>query len=290
MRDKMWCMKRTRSGTPKARALGAELRRMREARGVGVRELARRLGTDHSKLSRYESGSIVPPSEHVASVLTILGVAEAERDRLVETARGTEGTNWLSSGIEGVGQELMALLEMERTASTITDVATTTIPGLLQTSDYARQVMAGLPRHEIETRVAIRVGRSDVLKRRNGPELNVLLMENVLRAPIGGCETLVEQLHHVQEVAKLPAVTIRVLPADLECWHPAYTSAYIVFEFAKARPVVHLEQISSSVFLHEQRDVDAYMEASETLRNLALPAAESLDVLAGIVEEVESAR
>lgn len=286
----MWCMKRTSSSTPKARALGAELRRLREERGVGVRELARRLGTDHSKLSRYESGTIVPPSEHVASVLALLGVDETQRDRLIETARGAEGTNWLSSGIDGVGQELMALLEMERTASTITDVATTTMPGLLQTSDYARQVMAGLPRHEIETRVAIRVGRSDVLKRRNGPELNVLLMENVLRAPIGGHETLVDQLHHVQEVAKLPGVTIRVLPADLECWHPAYTSAYIVFEFAKARPVVHLEQISSSVFLHEQRDVDAYMEASETLRKLALTSAESSDVIASIAKEVESAR
>jgi transcriptional regulator with XRE-family HTH domain len=80
-------MTRTTGGTPKARALGAELREAREAAGRSLRALAQELDTNHVRLMRYETGKTVPPPEVVAAFVTALGVSAIERDRLVEMAR-----------------------------------------------------------------------------------------------------------------------------------------------------------------------------------------------------------
>jgi hypothetical protein len=54
-----------------------------------------------------------------------------------------------------------------------------TRPGLLQTADYARAILNGLP--DIETRIALRMGRSEVLRRsRNPARLNALIDDEVL--------------------------------------------------------------------------------------------------------------
>ncbi|WP_190817881.1 Scr1 family TA system antitoxin-like transcriptional regulator [Saccharopolyspora pogona] len=65
--------------------------------------------------------------------MTALGVSATERDRLVEMARDADAPN-LTADRSVVRQELTALIEFERTATRITNVATGLIPGLLQTS------------------------------------------------------------------------------------------------------------------------------------------------------------
>ncbi|WP_394378881.1 Scr1 family TA system antitoxin-like transcriptional regulator [Saccharopolyspora spinosa] len=59
-------------------------------------------------------------------------------------------------------------MEFERTATRIVDVETSIIAGLLHTSDYARAIMGVVPGHDLEARVATRVGRRDVLFRKEG--------------------------------------------------------------------------------------------------------------------------
>ncbi|WP_190817883.1 helix-turn-helix domain-containing protein [Saccharopolyspora pogona] len=56
-------MTRTTGGTPKARALGAELREAREEVGKSLRAVAQELDTDQVRRMRYETGKSVPPLE-----------------------------------------------------------------------------------------------------------------------------------------------------------------------------------------------------------------------------------
>lgn len=282
----IWCMAQTSGGSPKARVVGAELRKARQENGVGVRELARRLGTTHSKLSRYENGQSIASSEFVASTLTALGVPEAERERVLDLARGREWTNWLAPNAPGLHQELTTLIEFERSANHITEVSAMVMPGLLQTSDYARAVMADLPPADLETRVTLRVGRREVLNAKSAPQFESLIMESAVRLRIGGKPVMAEQLRHLVKMTEKPDITLRVIP-DLEAWHPGHAGSYILFGFPSSPPIVHLEHYNSRVFLHEHEDTCAYQDATDKLRDLAMSEEESGALISQVAGEME---
>ncbi|WP_461143793.1 DUF5753 domain-containing protein [Salinifilum aidingensis] len=183
--------------------------------------------------------------------------------------------------------ELTTLIEFERDASAISEIANMVIPGLLQTSAYARAVMLGAERDDVEARVALRMGRHERLTGEDAPEFTALVVESALRNPVGGWEVLSGQLAHLLKASEWSNVTIRVLPSTLAVWHPAHVGSYILFEFPKAAPIVHIEQYSLSVFLHDQQDVRAYVSATEKLRGLALDENSSRQLIAATKNEVE---
>jgi transcriptional regulator with XRE-family HTH domain len=280
-------MTRTTGGTPKARALGAELREAREAAGKSLRTLAHELDTNHVRLMRYETGTSVPAPEIVAALVTALGVSATERDRLVEMARDADTPNWLTADRAGVRQELTALIEFERTATRITNVATGLIPGLLQTSDYARAVMRGKPVGEVEKLVLMRLGRREILSGRNAPGLTAIIAENALREPIGGYAVMAEQLRKVEELAGWRNIEVRVVASGSTVWHPGHVGPFVVFEFPKARPIVHLEHYRSSAFLYNPGLAQEYLDAITTLLALAMDEQESVEFIAKVAEEME---
>ncbi|SFP04858.1 Helix-turn-helix domain-containing protein [Saccharopolyspora antimicrobica] len=101
--------------TPKARALGAELRECRRDAGLTQQELADQIGVSHVSVSRYESGTRLPKPEDVAQILATLGVNGQRYAELVDMARGAEHPNWLvASGVTGIRRELTTLIELER--------------------------------------------------------------------------------------------------------------------------------------------------------------------------------
>ncbi|MDI2028629.1 helix-turn-helix transcriptional regulator [Saccharopolyspora sp. TS4A08] len=272
--------------TPKARALGAELRECRIEAGLTQHELAARIGVSHVSISRYETGTRSPRPEDAAQLLATLGVAGQRYSELVELARGAEQSNWLETGVNGLRRELMTVIEFERIATRIVDVETNIVPGLLQTADYARAIMGEVPGADLEARVALRVGRAAILNRKGAPNLVAIVSEVALRQRIGGAEVMVDQLRHLLKAAELPNVTIIVLPAVSERWHPAHAGAFILFEFPKGDPIVHLEHFASGAFLHA-KEVAAYRRAVDTLQEVAMDEETSARLIATISDELE---
>ncbi|NHD16759.1 MULTISPECIES: helix-turn-helix transcriptional regulator [unclassified Actinopolyspora] len=271
---------------PKARALGAELRECRIAAGVKQRELANQLDVSYVSISRYETGARTPKPEDVAQILATLGVVGAKYDELVDMARDADQPNWLDTSHTGIRRELTTLIEFERTAQRITDVATIVIPGLLQTSDYARAIL-GETSNDVDARVAMRVGRRDALMRRDAPEFVALIWEVALREPLGGYRTMVDQLHHITAMAERPNITVQILPAGSTRWHPAHAGSFILFNFPKSAPIVHVEHFHSTAFLHKEKDVLAYEAATTTLQQLAMSPEDSVGLIAKIRDEME---
>ncbi|GAA4611115.1 hypothetical protein GCM10023108_54240 [Saccharopolyspora hordei] len=202
-------------------------------------------------------------------------------------ARSAAEPNWLSSGASGIRRELTTLIEFERTATHIVEVAPMIVPGLLQTADYARTIMSGMPSAELETHVTMRVGRRDVLTRRKPVSFEAFVAEHVLHMPIGGAEVMADQLHHMAKMAELPNVTLRVVPSQLQGWHLALEGAFILFEFPKASPIVNLEHYRSSAFLYDEGDVADYAQAVDSLREAAMSPADSQRLIATCVDEME---
>ncbi|HEY8371350.1 MAG TPA: helix-turn-helix transcriptional regulator [Pseudonocardiaceae bacterium] len=278
------------TSTAKARALGAELRAAREQAGLSLRALGEKLGKSFTTLSKWENGRLTPRPEEVASYLTALGVRGERLDELVEMARDADAPVWVSWRMPDLQQQVSALLEFERTATRIVDVSPLLIPGLLQTSGYTRAVMTagGVPRSEIETRVAIRMGRRDVLTRTDDPvSLLALVGETALRTLVGGPRVMLDQLRHLLKMAELPNVDLRVVPAALD-WNPVLEGAFHLIEFAEADPIVHLEVRGSALYFHELQDVQGYQEATVSLLELAMSPEESAEFIAQEAKRMEA--
>src|SRR4051794_16909083 len=129
--------------TPRARALGFGLRRCREARDFGVRQLARLIGVHAQELSNWEYGKRIPKVEQVALLMGVLVVEPVERARLLELARTAREPSWLEKMVPGVGSSASSYAENERAATAVFDWEPAVIPGLFQTPDYIRALLGG---------------------------------------------------------------------------------------------------------------------------------------------------
>lgn len=270
------------------RELGAEIAAARRAANLGVRELARsaELST-HSRLSELERGKRLLAIDELERILDVLAVTASERERLMSLARSADGPGQLNVGVPGVNATLAQLIDHERAAIRITDAAPLLIPGLLQTSDYARAIMAAEP--DSELRVTLRSGRRDILTRERQPvELLALIDSEALVRPVASPLVMLDQLRHILRLADLRNVTVQVVSSTTTGYHPMLAGPFELLEFAKAAPVVLLDHHSSSAFLWEPEDVARFIQAADLVRTKAMTPARSAEVIAKIVNGLES--
>lgn len=275
--------------TPRARALAAAIRTVREESGISGRELSKRLGMSHGTISHWETGRRVPAPEDVASMLAVAGVTGEERRRLVDLARHASEPNWLAVGIPGIPQQLAGVVECERAASTVVQWSPMAVPGLLQITEYARaaSIAAGLPTNEIETRAMVRASRREVLTRRSPLRFHALIGEYALRDQIGTAEVMADQLVHLRDLAGRENVTIQVVPSFVG-WHPGLVGPFILYEFPDSPATVHFEHYSSGAFVVDVVDVQEYRQAIDAIGKLALSPEASAELIRSIAEEKEN--
>jgi transcriptional regulator with XRE-family HTH domain len=268
--------------TPRSRALGNALREVRLDRNFGLRQFAKEIGRDASLLSRWETGERTPAPTEVARILGKLGVTGDRFDDIVELAEHTDDSRWLATTLPAQRAQLAALLDFERSAGVITDSSPLLIPGLVQTSDYTRAIMSAggtMPAEEVSTRVAVRMGRREVLTRREPARFVGLIGEAALRQRIGSREIMAEQLGFLLEMAERPNVDIRVMPFDSD-WHPGLDGPILLIESATEAPVIHLEVRGTGLFLHTRSDVNNYRQAVDSVSEQAINAESSLTLIA----------
>ncbi|MEV0055553.1 helix-turn-helix transcriptional regulator [Saccharopolyspora shandongensis] len=282
-------MTRTRGGSPKARNLGAELRKVRTDAGFNQRDLAQKLEVPRPRLQRWENGTTVPSTAEVSAFLAICGVVNGpERDRLVELVEDVGAGGWITSDITGVRTELTTLIEFERTCTSVLNVSPLLVPGLLQTAGYVRAIMTGTKMDEVDKRVGIRLGRQEVITRRkNALPYVAIIGEWALREPMGGPDVMAEQLRRIAELSERPNIEVHILPQGFTTAHPAHMGSFVLFEFAKAAPIVHLEHYGSAAFLDATKEVAAYQRAGDLLRNAALSESDSRALIAEIATAME---
>lgn len=280
----LWCMPGT---SPKAVALGAELKAARDRAGIGLRELAKRLGIDHSTLSRAESG-VRPPSTELASrILALVDVTGDEFERIVAMSRDTDGPAWLAVTLPDLQSQLSALLSFEQMATAITSMSPLLVPGLLQTSGYVRAIMhsAGVPTGEAEIRVATRLGRRDILTRSDSTvRFTAFIGAAALRNPIGGAEVMRDQLAHLLKVSDWPNVTLHAIPDDAG-WHPGLEGGFVVIDTGPMS-LVHIENRQSGLFLKEETDVAVYKEAVKKVLGVAKSPVHTAELIAREAEKI----
>lgn len=277
------------------RHLAGRLRANRERAGFSTVALAEKLGVDQSTISRWENGKRKINEVDLTKWLMACEATHDEIDELagMVTARlvtDVDDAVWTSSLPADRTQQMDALLRAEETAESITFVAGLVIPGLLQTGDYARAVMQAhkVPQVDARTRVLERIGRRDIVTRKNRPtQVNAFIDEAVICRKVGGDDVMREQLAHLLELAQLPNVNVRIVPLAAD-WSPTHEGQFVLIDTADEKPVVHQETRRVGLFFNDQQDVKSYREAVAMVEKKAMDPADSQRSIAERQQKLET--
>ena len=274
--------------------LGAQLRRLREARSVTREDAGWEIRASESKISRMELGRVGFKERDVSDLLTLYGMADGpEREALLALAREANNPGWWQRYADILPSWFQSYLGLESAAALIRTYEVQFVPGLLQTREYARAVIllgyANAHDDEVERRVALRMGRQDVLTRQRAPQLWAVVDEALLRRPIGGVDVMCRQLRALIESTRLPNVRLQVIPFDAG-GHAAAGGAFTMLRFPDQDlpDVVYIEQLTTALYLDKRDDVDYYAATMERLCVEAEPPDRTADILKGILHDMES--
>lgn len=265
-----------------------QLRALRDASGLSLRQLEKKAGISNPKISMWENGHRLPSLEDLETALDALDVSSDDRERLLSLRREAEGPGVLLAGAPSIGTQLAELIKQEKVAQRITEVAPLLIPGLLQTSDYARAILGGHP--DTDVRVTLRLGRREVINRPQDPvEFHALISDEALSRSIAPAPVMAEQLRHLLGMSKRPNVTIRLVPNNQAAYTPMLAGPFILLEFATKRPIVHLEHHRASASLWEPRDVRGFITAVEEINEIAMTPERTSEVIEELLNGLETA-
>jgi transcriptional regulator with XRE-family HTH domain len=269
--------------------LGEAIRSARESRGVSQRKLGEMLGhTSAGLVSRWESGERRASTEDAQSIIDALEIVGEEADELCALAAGAGQARRFAVTLPERRAELVELLAAERTATDVTHLAPLIVPGVLQTADVIRAQMheSGVPDNEIEERVLTRIGRRDLITRRNPARLSVLLGEAAIRYRIGGPEIWADQLRYLTEVGDLPNVELRLVPYAAG-WSPLQVGSFMLIESDQAPPIVSLDLHGSGLTLRSQEDIARHRRDADAVREKAMSPAATAGLIAEVLHELE---
>jgi transcriptional regulator with XRE-family HTH domain len=270
--------------TVRLRRLGRDLRQLREARGLSADTVAAQLGWSGSKVTRIETARTRPTAGDVALLLGVYGVPSDVRASLIQLAHDAQRRGWWT---EFGDVFITSYVALEDEAISIRQWEPQLIPGLLQTEDYVRALLAEFApdsHDDVERRIRARVARQAVLSRPDAPELTAIIAEPVLRWPIGGPETMRGQLRSLLEAGRRPNVTIRVLPMSAGA-HAGLDGSVILFSFGEEDfpDVAYTEGPAGGTYVESADQVQRVSLNWDRIADKALSAEESAAWIADLV-------
>jgi transcriptional regulator with XRE-family HTH domain len=271
--------------------LGAQLRRLREAKGISREDAGYLIRASESKISRMELGRVGFKERDIADLLSLYGITrQDERAALLALARQAKNPGWWQRYGDILPSWFQTYLGLEEAASLIRTYEVQFVPGLLQTEDYARAVIThgnpGAPAEEIERRVSLRLKRQQLLNRSDPPQLWAVVDEAALRRPMGGSAVMAAQIEGLIKASELPNVTLQVLPFHVGA-HSAEAGAFTILRFPEPDlpDVVYTEQLTGALYLDKREDVDAYMATVDRLSVESAPPRTTIKILSEILQE-----
>ncbi|QKW08032.1 helix-turn-helix domain-containing protein [Streptomyces sp. NA04227] len=277
--------------TVRRRRLGATLRKLREDAGLTLEVVEERVGFTVAKLSRIETARVAAKAGDVEKLLDLYKFTdEAKREGLLKLVREGGKRGWWQSYREILKPVYQDLISLEAEASGIRTFETLLIPGLFQTSAYARSVIGAINLRatpdKVNALVEVRVARQSVLTRPEPLEVWAIIHEAALRTTVASNPAVMrDQLQRLCDLAELPHVNIQVM-AERSAPHPGAAGAFTILGFPERTDldVVLLESLSNSLYIEDDEDVELYGAAFELLRADALGFDKSLEMITELKE------
>ncbi|WP_395296632.1 helix-turn-helix domain-containing protein [Kitasatospora hibisci] len=279
------------SPTVLRRRLGGELGKLRTSRELNAKDVAAALGWSASKLSRIESGQVPLQERDAAKLLAHYGVSSPEEVKhFLSLTRQSRQQGWWHAYGDAIPERFRAYVGFEADATRIATFQCELVPGLLQTENYARNVIRAMKptesSEEVELRLALRMERQRILDRPDAPQIWAIIGEAVARRPVGDQSGMAEQLHHIAAVAESrPNVTVQVLPFSAGA-HAAMGSSFSILSFSDIPgSVVYSESTTSKTYIEQQSEISRHEDIFHRLMASSAQPERSISWLRKVAEE-----
>ncbi len=151
--------------------LARQLRKLREDAGLTGSALAAKVGWTQPKVSKIDNGRQLPTEEEVRAYALAAGADADTLQGLLELRSGADviSREWRHGRDKGQAAIQRTYDDAVRAAAVIRNVELTTVPGLLQTREYARSqamhgvTLLGFSPDELEATLDARMRRQEVL-------------------------------------------------------------------------------------------------------------------------------
>ena len=265
------------------RRLRTELRTARLDSDLTQEQVARAMEWSMSKMNRIEKAKSGISANDLKVLLPFLGIKDKKRsEELITLARAARESPWWSR-YKGVAPEkLLELIDYESAASAVSQFESMFIPGILQTEEYARAVLQVFydeksAAERLTAMVDLRTTRTGLLTRENAPHFSFVLDESVIHRVVGSSAIMSRQFQHLASIAKLPNVTIQVVPFTAGP-HPGMNGPFEVVQFADTpdENIVFLEGPRGDIISEDPVETENYLKIFTRITAASLGPSDSV--------------
>ncbi|CAM4040150.1 helix-turn-helix transcriptional regulator [Nocardiopsis gilva] len=270
------------------RRLSRELRRLRNDRGLTLKDVAKRLDCSHGKVANLETGNWMRISlTDIRAMLDLYEVTDPKRREAIETlVRQARERGWW----EKYSPHLpAAYVGFENEACRISTFQCDVVPGLLQTADYTRALVGrqlGDDPAEVERLVESRQRRHQIFERSNPPKLWAILDESAL-LHIPDRSVFRDQVQHLVSLATgVKTITIQLVPIAAGL-HNGLGQKFVILDYEDELDlsVVYLELYGQALYIEDKPRVTGYRDLFNLIQLDALHPHETVPYLRAMLDQ-----
>jgi transcriptional regulator with XRE-family HTH domain len=268
------------------RALGLRLRELRRQAGLTGAGLAASLSWPASKVSKLENGRQTPTDDDILAWTTATG-APAETEGLLASLHTleTQHAEWRRVLQRGLRAHQSEIADLEGRTKVLRAFEATTVPGLLQTAEYARACLAEAPplfggADDVDEAVRERLRRQEVLYRPD-KRLHFVLTEAALRFRRCADDAMLAQLERLVALTAMRNVKLGIIGFDTHYaigpWH-----GFWIFD----DDLVTVETYSAELNLAQPQEIGVYRAVFDQLAAVASYGSEARAILLRVIDDL----
>ncbi|WP_020520686.1 DUF5753 domain-containing protein [Catelliglobosispora koreensis] len=263
--------------------LGYAIRTLRDDLSLTAEAFAKRSQSlTRLDVTRLETAALRRPDlGKVMACLEAAGVDEgsARWHEIVRMARdgGKKGVWWEKAEFSGISERQKRCADVECGAVTIRHYHNSLIPWMLQTREYieARDHAWREEGAQIDPIQGIsRLRRQAEVTGEAGPQISIVIEEQVIRRPLVDRPVMARQLRHLAETTETnPRIDLRLLPVDAQFGRhstPLMPFDLFTYEDPGDGTAMMIPTINDDVLVTEAAEVEPYVHLWDRLRDAAL--------------------
>jgi transcriptional regulator with XRE-family HTH domain len=264
--------------------LATALREARRQAGLTGDRLAARCQISQSKISKIETGKILPSATDVERILSALSIGGDQAADLLALARlaNTEFQGVRASLKRGLHQKQRELAVLEAGSQHIRFFLPLMITGLLQTPEYARASLANFPGDHPQA-IARRLDRQarlyDASKR-----FTFILTEAAVRWQMCEPPVMAVQMGRLISLSELPSVRLGIIPLDRYV-PDGPLNTFTVYD----ERIATAETFGGVIMMRDPRDVQYHLELFTFFERYAAFGADARTLLESYADNFRSA-
>ncbi len=264
--------------------LSARLRELRRAAGLSSAAAARAAGFSQSKLSKIETGALLPSFADSETLCGAYRASGKDRDEVLDLVHALHEEVESARVIlrRGAYRLQRRIARIEAQTVHYRDLQVAYLAGLLQTRDYMMR-LAGtvLSGGDKEKFIAARLARQQVLGEQS-KRFTFVMTEGALRWRAGPRHMMAKQIEHIAEVSRLPNVRVGIVPWTTEA-PPGVFPGHEIQIYDDKLVIVGIETATANI--QDPRDIAIYLSLFGAVESVAVFGDDARDVLSAIAAD-----